>query len=637
MSIPRTLLGCLALALLAAALPAQSEHGGRPLVQRRALRRPVPTAEMRPVVVPLRMEAPRGFGDGPERFAEVLDVDLSLANAGAWEELGNGDRVWRLRVHSPGAYSLAFVFRRFNLPAGGELFLYDDKRAAVRGAYTELENRLDGEFAIQPTRGDALTLEYFEPARARGRGDLVLSLVVHDYKDVLSIVGKSGSGGGSGACNVDIACPAGAGWDDPSNAVCRVLVLPVGALCSGVLLNNTLGDGTLLCVSAEHCGDLTNAVFTFNYELPQCGAGVAPTTDTLTGSVPLVVDEDLDVNLVRLIQPAPPAYGLFLAGWDRGDVVPASGFGIHHPSGDVKKLAFDDDPPLKVGTSWQVQWDLGVTEGGSSGSALFDPAHRFVGQLDRGNVSCLFPNGTDFYGRLAAEWELLEPYLDPRGTGQGTQDGLDPTTVTSAPFDVSFVAPAQVLALYPGTKRPVRIVGSGFSDAAVVSLDGVPLGPERYLRGGNSFLNVDPPQLAIGPHTFTVTEGAQSKSVPFDVVAAPTPRLQVAEGDKNSPVVTFQGTDTLHADLPGHVHYCYFSLSNIPSVHPLLTLGLGNQFAELGGCRIQAIPSAGWMQMHHPIRSGAFPPGTTIYVQTACVSHGRPLPTSNLQQIQILF
>jgi hypothetical protein len=43
-----------------------------------------------------------------------------------------------------GAKSLALVFERFQLPAGGELYVYDDARRDVRGAYTELENRLDG-------------------------------------------------------------------------------------------------------------------------------------------------------------------------------------------------------------------------------------------------------------------------------------------------------------------------------------------------------------------------------------------------------------------------------------------------------------------------------------------------------------
>src|SRR5262249_854479 len=158
---------CFALAgsfllLMAFAAPggatAQVEHGGKPPSIQRRLPRAVPPARMRPVVASELLAEDEAQGQhGALRFADVLDVDLDLSNSGAWEELGGGDRVWRLRVESPGAKSLAFVFRRFQLPVGGELYVYDDAHRTVRGAYTELENRLDGEFALRPTRGAAIT------------------------------------------------------------------------------------------------------------------------------------------------------------------------------------------------------------------------------------------------------------------------------------------------------------------------------------------------------------------------------------------------------------------------------------------------------------------------------------------------
>jgi len=632
----------LLLSLLSSAAAAQIEHGGLPPSQRRPLQRVVPTQRMRPVDrLALQAEdqaaGHANGGHGPLRFADVLPVELGLRNAGVWEELGNGDRVWRLRLESRGAYSLALVFRRFQLPERGELFVYDDARRVVRGAYTELENQLDGEFAIQPTPGQALTLEYFEPARARGQGELELALVVHDYRDVLGTQSDKSGSGGSGACEVDVACPAGAPWQLQSKSVVKVLSLPTGLECSGALLNNTANDGTALVVSAEHCGSLTHAVFTFNYERPACGSGAAPTTDTLVGATELVVDPTLDFRLARLRDPIPSAYGAFLAGWDRSDVAPTNTATIHHPGGDVKKVSLDNDPPGKASTFWKVfRWDVGVTEGGSSGAPLFTPQGRFIGQLKGGSSSCLFLDGEDFYGRLALQWSLVEPFLDPIGSGQTILDGLDPSTVTPLPYDVTGIYPP-VETLIPGTRKIVRVLGTGFDNIAGMAIDGVVLSNDSFVPTGNTWINLDPPQLDIGSHTLIVRQAGVDKFLSFDVIAPPAPRYQVMNGDPGDPVISFSGLDFVYGGTPGSVHYFFWSFSNVPSVHPLLSLGLGNNFTQLRHCGIVTIPPRGWTTGHMPIRGGVVPPETTVYSQTACINCGVPLPASNLQESFFLF
>ena len=49
-------------------------------------------------------------------------------------------------------------------------------------------------------------------------------------------------------------------------------------LRAGFVVVNEYEDGTVLVLSAAHCGGLTNAVFTFNFERPGCRTGTAPTT-----------------------------------------------------------------------------------------------------------------------------------------------------------------------------------------------------------------------------------------------------------------------------------------------------------------------------------------------------------------------
>lgn len=637
----------LALSLLIPLASAQVEHGGRPPSLLRGLQKRAPTARMQPVRADLLLaedEAPPADPDQPAnkplRFAEVLPVDLGLANSGEWEELPGGGRVWRLRIESPGAKSLSLVFRRYQLPPGGELYVYDDARKEVRGAYTELEHRLDGQFAMRPLRGDALTLEYFEPASGRGKGELALAAVAHDYRGVLDWgdVDPQGdpvnrSGGGGGGCEVDVACPLGAGWESQAKACVKVISISAGAFCSGSLLNNTANDGTLLVLSAAHCGDLSTAVFSFDFERG-CRTGV-PTGTDVTGSTTLVFDATADVQLVRIVAPqGPQAFPVFLAGWDRSDAVPTFTTLIHHPGGDVKKISRDSNAPLMPGKFWRIlNWERGVTEGGSSGAPFFDPAKRFIGNLDSGASSCPVPTN-DFCTRLAPVWPLLAPYLDPLDTGQITLDGLDLATVTPPPFTVTGILPAQIETLDPSPARTLRILGTGFPETLEVTVNGIVLNPFFYTHSGYSFINIDIPPLPIGQFRLGVRNGTAITEFPLKVVSATQPKFQVGFGTLNEPIFSAFGVDTIYADVPGHVQISFWSLSNLPSVRRPLILDLGNNFTNLGFCLNNVIPPTGLLRIHHDIKPGWLPPGMTFYSQSVCTSHGRPFPKSGLQQSQ---
>jgi hypothetical protein len=571
----------------------------------------------------------------------VLPVELDLASSGAWEELAGGGRVWRLRIHSPGAKSLSLVFERFQLPAGGELFVYDDARKEVRGAYTEHEHRPDGTFAMRPLRGDALTLEYFEPAGAPSRGEIALSAVAHDYRGVLDwLEPQDRSGGGGGNCEVNVACPLGSTWGNEINACVKILSLTAGAFCTGSLLNNTANDGTILVLSAAHCGGLGSAVFTFNFTLSACRQGLPSPGNAITGSLPLVVDESSDVQLVRIVAPQGPlAFPVFLAGWDRSDAVPAVTTLIHHPGGEPKKISRDGDPPVVAGKFWRIlDWEFGISEGGSSGAPLFDPNHRFIGNLDSGASSCPVPTN-DFCTRLAAAWPALEPYLDPLGTGQLTLDGLDLASVTPRPFAVSGLLPAQIETLDPSPHRHLRILGSGFPASYEVVVNGIVLNPFYYTRSGHSFINIDMPPLPVGQYTVAVRDGTTSHVVPgqLTVVGVTQPRMQTQFGIPNEAVYSQFGVDTFHADVPGHIHYCYWSLSSQPSVNPFISLDIGNNFSDLRGCQINPIHPRGYNKVHHMIPTAKLPLGTIVYNQSVCISHGRRLATSNVQQTTFQF
>ncbi|HEX6886219.1 MAG TPA: hypothetical protein VF530_22785 [Planctomycetota bacterium] len=644
MTLLRLLLPALVSTGLALVPSAQVEHGGEPPSRRGGLRTPVPTARLTPVRADLLLAedaAMAAAGKGPLRFAEVLPVELGLTSAGVWEELPDGGRVWRLRIHSPGARSLALVFGRYQLPPGAELFVHDDARETLRGAYTEHENRFDGEFAMRPLRGDALTLEYVEPAAARGRGELELALVAHDYRDVIGILegtDRTGGGGVASSCELDVACPLGATWGNAIDSTVHIQSLSSGLLCSGTLLNNTAGDGSVLLLSSYHCGGLTTAVYSFNFQRPACRDGVAP-CNQITGATLLARNETLDVQLMRLNLPqAPQPFPVYLSGWDRTDTVPDEVTVIHHPAGDVKKISRDFDPPVIFQDFWRIRdWDRGVTEGGSSGGGTYDLAGRCIGILDSGSSFCQVPTNDDFSVRLSRAWPVLEPYLDPLGTGLTVLDGLDLGSVTPQPFAVTGVHPAQVDTVVPTTSRVLRILGNGFRDGAQILVDDVPLDDLYWRRGGHAFFNLDLPPTPVGPHTLTIVDGVNRGTVAIDVVHCTTPTFQAMNGFEGEFVFSLVGIDGYFADVPGHVHACLWSLSNVPSLSRRLDLAIGNNFTDLRGCLMPAIPASGFTTNHYNLRQSRFPFNTPMYGQVVCLSHGVPYHTSGVQTLRFQF
>ncbi len=625
-----------AILALTAATSAQIEHGGAPPSARLALRGSVATHVLPRVDgAALLAEDELTARGGPLRFAAVLPVDFDPSNSGTWETLSNGDRTWRLRISSRRAHSILLSFERFQLPQGAELFVYNDDRSVTRGAYTDLNHLEDGRFAVQPIPGDAVTLEYFEPAGVSFPGELRLSAVLHDYR---GIVTKGGSVGSSGSCNVDVACPEGVGWEDQTRSVALVMAMN-GTLCSGFLVNNTLKDGTPFLLSAEHCGNLATAVYLFNWKRSVCGSGV-PTSmnDSITGATLLVKDAVLDFQLMRLSSQPPANYGVFLAGWDHSGTVPTNTTGIHHPMGDVMKISLDDNAPLTPNTQWRIiRWEVGVTEPGSSGSPLFDPNQRAIGYLRAGAAACGNPID-DFYGRMDAQWSLIAPYLDPIGTGQITLNGLDPSTLTPT-FTVIGINPTQVEPLIPGTDRTIKILGTGFTSGVQLDFDGAPLAPANYGWFSNSLVAIDMPEAAIGKHTFTVKESGQMLDVDIDVVAAQLPIHQAGNGNPGNKVNTNVGVDLINTDTVGHTNVSLWSLSNLPSVHPLATLSLGNQFTEIMRANLVTIPTAGYIKTHLSLMNLG---GMTVYSQSFCprcpiLPHPNQVEVSNLQETFVVF
>ncbi|MDF1798908.1 MAG: hypothetical protein P1V81_07010 [Planctomycetota bacterium] len=521
----KTLLGAAALLGLSTVASAQLSFGGLPPSDYDALLTgPVPTVKMDPVDV-ARLEAEDAMAEkvGAFRFGDELAVHLTPGNSGEWTELENGDRVWRLRIESAGAYSLSLIFDEFLLPAGSELYAYDDERTVVYGQYNQANNKANRMFAIQPLPGDALTLEYFEPAHVTAPGAITVGTVVHDYKDVFAVVdalGKStGSPKAAGACNNDVNCPVGAPWGDQVRSVVAIFI--GGGVCSGSMINNTSGNNDQLFITANHCGSVTNAVFRFNYEKSGCGSGTAPTNQTVQGSTLLKASSSGDYRLARLTQAIPPSYNVYLEGWDKSNVTPTSTIAIHHPQVGPKKISFDYNPPSKSGGDWQInQWDDGVTEPGSSGSPLYSNEGLFIGALYGGQATCSFPYN-DYYPRLGGHFNALAQWLDPLGTGQTTLVGQNLGGGTGPSCGVTKLgvgAGGANIADLDSSSTPqlgttISLVATGFNGSSVGTLILSLSSGTTPLLGGIVYVDYLNPAATM-PINLTLGVGAMNVSLP---------------------------------------------------------------------------------------------------------------------------
>ena len=386
--------------------------------------------------------------EAPWRFGVEQEVALNLENSGTWT-FEDGMHVWRLGFNCPNALNVSFMLSRFVLPKEAQLYVYNAQRTAFLGSFT-LENNKDwGGLSLGVLDGSSMILEYHESPASHGMGEIEVNQVIHGYRSLLNhqdavlaeMTDRLGPFGNSGACNINVNCPEGADWQTEKRSV-ALIVNGGSAYCTGALINNTANDGTPYFLTANHCIGTPNTwVYYFNHESSSCSGTTGPTNQSVSGGSLLVQNGGSDFALIQLSSAPPASYNVEYAGWDNSGSTPSSAVGIHHPSGDLKKICFENNAPYQSSTGgaqvwWIDQWELGVTEPGSSGSPLFDNNHRIIGQLYGGAAACSgsVNNGQyDFYGRFNVSWGLgASTYLDPLNTGVSTLDSYPTNAVPGA-------------------------------------------------------------------------------------------------------------------------------------------------------------------------------------------------------------
>lgn len=436
-------------------LYAQLSEGGEPESFKRSSQIAIPYIEMAPFdAAALLREDSLAAANGERRlrFAKSFDTHFSSQMHGAWEVFDNGDKIWYLGIRSLGAYSLNVIFKRFKLPEGGKLFIYNQSREQVLGAFTHKNNPdEDAPFAVAPVAGESIIIEYFEPAEAQFPAQLEIGQIAHDYRGIFgSVTEKDSAAPESEFCQIDVLCPDGDNWRTERHAICRIIIQGI-YLCTGALVNNVRQDGTPYFLTANHCvesqDDAASLVFYFNYESPVCDGPDGDDSQTMSGATMRATVPMIDFALVEINEEVPVYFTPYFAGWNATNEHDAIYYvNIHHPAGDVKKINMSVTKPITAtwtgqedydeDTHWRIAtWLTGATEGGSSGSPLFDGEKQVIGDLTGGASSCSNPYN-DYFSKVSSAWEnypldsqQLKVWLDPDDTGTLTLSGYDPYNV----------------------------------------------------------------------------------------------------------------------------------------------------------------------------------------------------------------
>jgi len=140
------------------------------------------------------------------RFALPADVSISPDQGGTWENLPNGARLWRLRVHAPNATDLNFGFKRYRLPPGATLHIIGEADGYYQGPNTSDDNKVHGELWTAVVPGERAVLELFVPSDAAFEPELELGRIGRGYRDLFA---RTRDLAKQGECNIDVVCPQG--------------------------------------------------------------------------------------------------------------------------------------------------------------------------------------------------------------------------------------------------------------------------------------------------------------------------------------------------------------------------------------------------------------------------------------------
>jgi hypothetical protein len=409
------------------------------------------------------------------RIGRSIPSNINPIFSGEWKINNDGSRTWNLRVKATGAEALSFLFSKFELYGQTTFEIRNTDGYIVHKPMTAEDVMSHKMQNAALCFGDDLVLILNEPANTQA-SDISIDRVIYNYRSTGNP--NATKINESDPCEVNINCsPVGDSWQDEKDGVARIYIVEGNSAgwCTGSLINNTAQDCKPYFLTALHCGvntsanNMNNWRFYFRYESPNCNnPNSAGSLDDhyVTGCLRIADSDDgggnsgSDFLLVKLGNNnnetsvvntlKSSSFSGYWNGWKAATSSTQGGAGIHHPAGDIKKISTFNGTTQSTswgsagGSHWQMSWSSnsnghGVTEGGSSGSPLFNNSGLIVGTLTGGSSFCNNPTSPDLYGKMSYHWtsngtannERLKPWLDPTNSNVTTLNGsYDPCSGT---------------------------------------------------------------------------------------------------------------------------------------------------------------------------------------------------------------
>ncbi len=137
-------------------------------------------------------------------------TDYTLDNSGIWEDLPNGDRVWRMGIETTLGFAISLK-TVIEIPKNGYLSFYTPDGLYVSTRNIRPTNEYNNELYPSGLLGKKVIVEYYEPKAAKGKGKVQILYVAIDLtKWFASALDREADDLGEPVCVPNVRC----GCDD---------------------------------------------------------------------------------------------------------------------------------------------------------------------------------------------------------------------------------------------------------------------------------------------------------------------------------------------------------------------------------------------------------------------------------------